>query len=107
MGKALLTVVKPPFQPTKLIKYIKICGKEVRFTHFIKNPSSKMSLWVDKHRPNQLIKLDYHKEQAIYLKKLVRMAYKSLNDNGCICLNFLKSLVYLMFSVDRMTSVQD
>ena len=45
-----------------------------------------MSLWVDKHRPNQLIKLDYHKEQAIYLKKLVRMAYKSLNDNGCICL---------------------
>merc|ERR1712018_987920 len=30
-----------------------------------------MSLWVDKHRPNSLAKLDYHKEQAQYLKKLV------------------------------------
>ena len=47
-----------------------------------------MSLWVDKHRPTQLIKLDYHKEQATYLKKLVRrsMADKSLNDNVCIWL---------------------
>lgn len=30
-----------------------------------------MSLWVDKHRPNSLQKLDYHKEQASHLKKLV------------------------------------
>ena len=31
-----------------------------------------MSLWVDKHRPTSLGKLDYHKEQASWLKKLVR-----------------------------------
>lgn len=31
-----------------------------------------MSLWVDKHRPTSLSKLDYHKEQAAYLKKLVQ-----------------------------------
>ena len=31
----------------------------------------KMSLWVDKHRPTSLHKLDYHKDQAAYLKKLV------------------------------------
>ena len=31
-----------------------------------------MSLWVDKHRPTALGKLDYHKDQAIQLKKLVR-----------------------------------
>ncbi|OWF53912.1 replication factor C subunit 3-like [Mizuhopecten yessoensis] len=30
-----------------------------------------MSLWVDKHRPNSLNKLDFHKEQAAHLKKLV------------------------------------
>ncbi|KAL5011739.1 hypothetical protein ScPMuIL_010290 [Solemya velum] len=30
-----------------------------------------MSLWVDKHRPNLLNKLDYHKDQATHLKKLV------------------------------------
>ncbi|KAH8025763.1 hypothetical protein HPB51_011094 [Rhipicephalus microplus] len=30
-----------------------------------------MSLWVDKHRPTNLSKLDYHQEQAAYLKKLV------------------------------------
>lgn len=30
-----------------------------------------MVLWVDKHRPTSLAKLDYHKEQALYLKKLV------------------------------------
>ncbi|XP_015926635.1 replication factor C subunit 3 [Parasteatoda tepidariorum] len=29
------------------------------------------SLWVDKHRPKNLSQLDYHKEQAIHLKKLV------------------------------------
>ncbi|XP_071485871.1 replication factor C subunit 3-like [Diadema antillarum] len=31
-----------------------------------------MSLWVDKHRPTSLSKLDYHKEQASNLKKLVQ-----------------------------------
>jgi replication factor C subunit 3/5 len=31
-----------------------------------------MSLWVDKHRPTSLAKLDYHKEQAAHLKKLVK-----------------------------------
>ncbi|CAN8006026.1 unnamed protein product [Ixodes hexagonus] len=31
-----------------------------------------MGLWVDKHRPMSLAKLDYHKDQAAYLKKLVQ-----------------------------------
>lgn len=31
-----------------------------------------MSLWVDKYRPSSLAKLDYHKEQATHLKKLVQ-----------------------------------
>lgn len=31
-----------------------------------------MSLWVDKHRPSSLNKLDYHKDQATLLKKLVQ-----------------------------------
>lgn len=31
-----------------------------------------MSLWVDKYRPTNLSKLDYHKEQAAHLKKLVQ-----------------------------------
>ncbi|KAL3880339.1 hypothetical protein ACJMK2_032587 [Sinanodonta woodiana] len=31
-----------------------------------------MSLWVDKHRPTSLNKLDYHKDQASRLKKLVQ-----------------------------------
>ncbi|XP_076343731.1 replication factor C subunit RfC38 isoform X2 [Tachypleus tridentatus] len=30
-----------------------------------------MSLWVDKHRPTSLSKLDFHKKQATHLKKLV------------------------------------
>ena len=30
-----------------------------------------MSLWVDKYRPKELSKLDYHLEQANHLKKLV------------------------------------
>jgi replication factor C subunit 3/5 len=29
-----------------------------------------MALWVDKYRPTQLNKLDYHKEQAEQLKKI-------------------------------------
>ncbi|XP_068084519.1 replication factor C subunit 3 [Anabrus simplex] len=33
---------------------------------------SGTGLWVDKHRPNQLSKLDYHKTQASHLKHLVQ-----------------------------------
>lgn len=31
-----------------------------------------MSLWVDKHRPRELAKLDYHKEQAVQLQNLTQ-----------------------------------
>lgn len=31
-----------------------------------------MSLWVDKHRPGSLGRLDYHREQAAQLRNLVR-----------------------------------
>ena len=31
-----------------------------------------MSLWVDKHRPKRLSKLDYHTKQAQYLELLVK-----------------------------------
>ena len=31
-----------------------------------------MSLWVDKHRPKKLSKLDYHTNQAQYLELLVK-----------------------------------
>ena len=34
-----------------------------------------MSLWCDKHRPKTLSTLDYHKEQAEQLKKLVSLYY--------------------------------
>ena len=42
-----------------------------------------MSLWVDKYRPLRLEKLDYHKEQAAYLKKLVskHLHKKFVGDN--------------------------
>lgn len=33
-----------------------------------------MSLWVDKHRPKDLLKLDFHKDQAIRLKSLVQQS---------------------------------
>ncbi|XP_032516812.2 replication factor C subunit 3 [Danaus plexippus] len=33
-----------------------------------------MSLWVDKHRPKDLMKLDYHKDQAVRLKSLVQQS---------------------------------
>ena len=35
------------------------------------NTDIKMSLWVDKYRPNSLAKLDYHLEQAERLQKMV------------------------------------
>ena len=31
----------------------------------------RMSLWVDKHRPTSLSKLDYHRDQAKWLIRLV------------------------------------
>ena len=34
-----------------------------------------MSLWVDKYRPKSLTSLDYHKEQASRLKKLVNLCH--------------------------------
>ena len=38
-----------------------------------------MSLWVDKYRPTSLSKLDYHKEQAGRLKKLVLIIQHTLS----------------------------
>ena len=40
-----------------------------------------MSLWLDKHRPTSLSKLDYHKEQALHLKKLVVALLLSLKPD--------------------------
>ena len=40
-----------------------------------------MSLWVDKYRPTSLSKLDYHKELAAHLKKLV--SYLLLSCGAC------------------------
>ena len=31
-----------------------------------------MALWLDKHRPKKLGKLDFHKKQAEHLEKLVK-----------------------------------
>ena len=42
---------------------------------------NKMSLWLDKHRPTSLSKLDYHKEQALHLKKLVVALLLSLKPD--------------------------
>ena len=40
--------------------------------YFITYPSSlTMSLWVDKHRPKKLSKLDFHESQAAHLSRLV------------------------------------
>jgi len=39
-----------------------------------------MSLWLDKHRPTSLAKLDYHEEQALHLKKLVTDLMRILNN---------------------------
>ena len=36
-----------------------------------------MSLWVDKYRPTSLSKLDYHKDQAKWLGRLVSLSCKS------------------------------
>ena len=38
-----------------------------------------MSLWVDKYRPTSLSKLDYHKDLATHLKKLVRELFTNIS----------------------------
>ena len=38
-----------------------------------------MSLWADKHRPKNLSTLDYHKEDAEQLKKLVNRKFATEN----------------------------
>ncbi len=40
-----------------------------------KKKQVEMSLWCDKNRPKTLGALDYHKEQAEQLKKLVNKAF--------------------------------
>lgn len=55
--------------------------------------SAAMSLWVDKYRPTSLSKLDYHKEQASRLKKLVY-----------IFLNCILSTVYKPIHVSAYVS---
>lgn len=49
-------------------------GGNKKTKHFFKCPlHKKMSLlWVDKYRPKELHKLDYHKEQAAHLKNLTQ-----------------------------------
>ena len=42
-------------------------------------PSSNMSLWVDKYRPTSLSKVDYHKDLATHLKKLVRELFTNIS----------------------------
>ena len=37
----------------------------------------EMSLWVDKYRPSSLSKLDYHKDQAKWLTRLVSSLARS------------------------------
>ena len=38
-----------------------------------------MSLWVDKYRPTSISKLDYHKDLATHLKKLVRELFTNIS----------------------------
>ena len=47
-----------------------------------------MSLWVDKYRPNSLSKLDYHKEQAKWLTRLVSELLFSQ-----VCISYLTALL--------------
>ena len=50
-----------------------------------------MSLWVDKYRPNTLSKLDYHQEQAKYLKKLVCYIYSYVRTDTHVLVGLLGS----------------
>jgi hypothetical protein len=53
-----------------------------------------MSLWCDKHRPKTLAALDYHKEQADQLKKLVITIFRfNLSRNTT-----MRNVFYLYFS---------
>ena len=47
-----------------------------------------MSLWVDKYRPTTLSKLDYHKEQAGRLKKLVSTGQEARWSGSSSLLSF-------------------
>ena len=51
-----------------IIYYVKLVFKTTVVLH---TSQTNMSLWVDKYRPTSLGKLDYHKEQAEYLKNMV------------------------------------
>ena len=52
-----------------------------------------MSLWVDKHRPTSLAKLDYHAEQASRLSKLVSDATVFFQERPFICKTFFRSVL--------------
>jgi hypothetical protein len=53
-----------------------------------------MSLWCDKHRPKTLNGLDYHKEQAEQLKKLVK--YFFIIFLMLICINLKNLSAFLL-----------
>lgn len=52
---------------TRCARFLKSLLRVVIYTY----TQETMSLWVDKYRPKELSKLDYHLEQAGHLKKLV------------------------------------
>ena len=70
------------------LKRARICLSPVSFALVFY--VTKMSLWVDKYRPTALHKLDYHKELAIHLKKLV-------SGITCIPTNNLFSRYLIMY----------
>lgn len=51
--------------------FSKSCASNVIYILAGSEREFKMSLWVDKHRPTSLSKLDYHKDQAKWLGRLV------------------------------------
>jgi hypothetical protein len=55
---------------------------------------SKM-LWVDKHRPNSLVKLDFHKEQGLQLSQLVKL--ETQNSPFILLILILLLLLLLLF----------
>ena len=58
-----------------------------------------MSLWVDKYRPTSLSKLDYHKDLATHLKKLVRELFTNIS---CDLLHMMDRVILRLerFSLD-------
>ena len=59
-----------------------------------------MSLWVDKYRPTSLSKLDYHKDLATHLKKLVRELFYFTN----ISYDLLHMMDRVILSLLRVTN---